>query len=194
MEEEIEFNISPDELVFQKILLDIYKICDEIYFRENKKIDMPPNQKEKVANEVMDFLEYILGNMGTPLLRFKKKPAKKEMNELFNTLSQKIEKDVFSKYLLSRYVADKKIKPKNMPNYLTVSALILLSKGKPVDLTRAKKRMERIKPIMVRVACLISPFIELHEKIQKEIEKGEITVEKVLKKGKIDQKTLSYIG
>lgn len=195
MNEELTFDLSIEDFLYQKFLLQICKICDDIYSEEKRPVGIPFIEKQRMAEEMLDFIGYALNNLKGSLLKIEKpKDWNKKLKEFTKSLSNKAERDRFSKFVLFNYILEKKVPVKRVPSCLAFATLVLLAKGEPLNFEKLEEKVKRVKPFTVRIAALISPFIDLHGKLQKEIKKGNIKLERVLRKGKIDKEALRYIG
>ena len=194
--DEITFDVTIEDLLYQKFLLQICKICDDIYFTEKKILEIPFDEKERMAEEMLEFVAYSLNNLKSSLVRVKKKPRDfdKKLEKFSKILSKKADEDKFVKFVLLKYILERRVEVKKIPSNMALATLALLTKDKRVTLKELSKEIRRIKPFTLRVAALISPFIELYKKLQDEVRGGKVDLDTILKEGKIDKETLRYIG
>jgi len=195
MIKELTFDVNIEDFLFQKFLLQICKICDDIYFFEGKMIKIPFEEKERMAEEMLTFIAHALNNLEKgSLIRLKKKPRnfKKKLKELSKAIEKRAGKDRFTRFVLLDYIIGRKIQVKKISDNLTLSILALLTKDTPMNFEEIEKRVKKIEPFFLRVAALICPFVELYDDLRKKIEEEGIEI-KVLKE-KVEKETLSYIG
>jgi len=195
MMKELTFDVNIEDFLFQKFLLQICKICDDIYFFEGKMIKIPFEEKERMAEEMLTFIAHALNNLEKgSLIKLKKKPRnfKKKLKELSKAIEKRAGKDRFTRFVLLDYIMGRKIQVKKISDNLTLSIMALLTKDTPMNFEEIEKRVKRIEPFLLRVAALICPFVELYDDLKKKIEEEGIEI-KVLKE-KVEKETLSYIG
>ena len=193
---ELEFEIALEDFLYQKFLLEICKTCDDIYFTKRKVVKIPFDEKQRMAEEMLEFVAFALNNLKTSLIKIKNKP--KDFEERFlklaKFLNKKASRDDFINFVLLRYILQGKVQASKIPSSLAKAAFVLLSKGEKEDFKNLEKRVRKIKIFTLRVAALVCPFVELYEKLREEVKKGNIKIKKVLRKKKIDEEALRYIA
>ena len=195
MMKELTFDVNIEDFLFQKFLLQICKICDDIYFFEGKMIKIPFEEKERMAEEMLTFIAHALNSLEKgSLVKLKKKPKdfRKKFKELTKAVEKKAGKDRFTRFVLLDHIMQRKIRVKKISDNLTLSIIALLTKDTPMNFEEIERRVKKIEPFFLRVAALICPFVELYDDLKKKIEEEGIEI-KVLKE-KVEKETLSYIG
>jgi hypothetical protein len=151
------------DILYQKFLLDIYRHCDKI------KLDLSEDEKEKMAYDMVEFVGKVINCLenSEPLLNIRGNNLKSRM-KLSKIITENVEKDYFSKSVVSYYISQKKITKKNLDSYLITATMAVLSKGKKTDMKSIEEKISRAKPHVFRVASLLSPAVALHEKLIRE--------------------------
>lgn len=195
MMKEITFDIKIEDFLYQKFLLQICKVCDDIHFFEGKALKISFEEKERMAEEMLTFVAHALNNLEKgSLLRIKKKPKdfKKRLEDLSRAVEKKVGKDRFTRFVLLDYIMERKVKLKKITDNLTLSIIALLTKDNPMKFEEVEKKVRKVKPFTLRVAALVCPFVELYDELKRKIREEGLELEIV--KEKVERDTLSYIG
>ncbi|GEM_PF-5547781 len=153
------FDIS--EVLYQKFLLDIYRHCDKLELRS-----ISPNEKEKMAVEMVGFVGKVINSLENkkPLMKIEKNNSR-SLKKISQMIETKVKCDEFAKSVVNYYISKKKISKDDLSSYLTVAAIVVVSKGKKTDIKDLEEKIANAKPYVFRVASLLSPAVCLHEKL-----------------------------
>ena len=175
-----EIEIELNELIYQNFLIEICKICDEIYLKEKKFVDLTFEEKENLAIEAFEFLAQILDDISNGKKYYF--INKKKFRDFCIAINKKIEEDLFCKYYILHSIRVGKLS-KNFGKYLTIAVLMVLKKkGQPFEISKISKEI-------LRIAAIISPLVNFGEMLRKEIKKGNAKI----RKGSAEE-LLRYIG
>jgi len=149
------------EILYQKFLLDIYRHCDKMGL-----VNIPSEEKEEMAADMVDFVANVIKSLESrkPLIKLEKRDVRK-LKILSRIVSDRVRQDEFSKSVINYYVSSKKLRQKEIDSYLTIAAIVILSKGRKTDIRSLEKKIKQAKPYLFRVASLLSPAALLHEKL-----------------------------
>ena len=175
---EIELN----ELIYQNFLIEICRICDEIYSKEKKVVDLNFKEKEKLALEAFEFLAQLLDEV------YKSKKYffvnRKKFRDFCISIEKKIENDLFCKYYVLKSISQGKL-DKNFQKHLTISVLKVMKKK------NVKFEISEIDKDILRTAVVIAPLVNFAEILRKEIKKGNA---KIWREKETAEELLRYIG
>ena len=176
---EIELN----ELLYQNFLIQICKICDEIYLREGKIVDLTFKEKERLALKAFNFLANSLEDVSQD--KFHYFVHRKKFKEFCRIVKEKLEKDTFSKNFILAHISEGKLKKENFIKYLTIAILKILK------MEERNFEVFEINKEILRLASIVAPIVNFSEILKREIKKGNV---KIWKRKENAEELLRYIG
>jgi hypothetical protein len=182
MENVEKLEIELNQLIYQNFLIEICRICDEIYLREQRVVDLTFSEKEELAYQAFEFLAQLLEEAS----KLKKDffVNRKKFGVFCKVVNKMTHDDLFCKYYLFDSILKGKL-DKNFRKHLAIAVLKVLEKSEKSFDTR------NIDKNVLRVAVIISPLVRFSEILKREIKRGNA---KIYKKNETAEELLKYIG
>ena len=156
------------EYVYQSFLIEICKVCDEIYLRERKIVKLTFKEKEELARFSFEFLANILKEISNGN-GFEYLVNKKKYLQFLNFVKKKYKEDLFVKYFLLHHISEGKLNQKNFLHFFTIAILKLLKQFEE------ELEIKKVNLKLLRIAAIVAPLINFSNILKKEIKKRRKT-------------------
>jgi hypothetical protein len=153
------------EYVYQTFLIEICKVCDEIYLREKKVIDLTFREKEELAQISFEFLADILKEVSKGNC-FEYLVNKKKYLQFLKFAKKKYKEDLFVKYFLLHHISEGKLSQRNFLHFFTTALL------KVLKYLEEELEIKSVNPKILRIAAIVTPLINFSNILKMEMKKG----------------------
>lgn len=178
-----KFEIELNQLIYQNFLIEICRICDEVYLREGKVVDLTFPEKEELARQVFEFLAQLLEEASKLKKYFF--VNRRKFGLFCRVVDEMSKRDLFCRYFLLDSVSKGKL-GKDFRKHLTIAVLKVLEKsGKDFDVRNIDKSV-------LRIAAVISPLVRFSQILKREIKRGKAKIYR--KDERAAEELLRYIG